>query len=105
MFTIGYVSVFLLFSLVNNIGECEAEKQNKDFYWWIIKWFVIAGNCLIGGGCGAGLCCSPFGFCGSGVQYCGAVGPVYPGWTGVPFIAGDCRVVGCAPGYCCSPYG
>jgi len=82
MITIGCVSLLLL-SFVNS----------------------IAGNCLLGGGCGAGLCCSAFGACGSGAQYCGAGGSIYPGWSGAPYGGGDCRVVGCGSGYCCSPYG
>lgn len=66
----------------------------------------VASNCLVAGSCGAGLCCSPFGFCGSGIQYCsGSVPTLYPGWSGTPYLGGDCRVVGCTPGYCCSPYG
>ncbi len=66
--------------------------------------FFLASNCLLGGGCGAGLCCSAFGTCGAGVQYCGGGAAIYPGWTGVPYVGGDCRVVGCGSG-CCSPYG
>jgi hypothetical protein len=62
----------------------------------------IAGNCLIGG-CGAGLCCSAYGLCGSGINYCGAV--VHPGWIGQPQGQRDCRLYGCAAGTCCSPYG
>ncbi len=56
----------------------------------------LAGNCLVGGRCGVGLCCSAFGFCGAGGQFCGTAA-VYPNR--------DCRLVGCAAGYCCSPYG
>ena len=65
----------------------------------------LASNCLVGGGCGAGLCCSAFGVCGSGVQYCGSSAAVYPGWSGSPYAGSDCRVLGCGAGYCCSPYG
>lgn len=82
MLAIGCVSLVLL-SLVNS----------------------AAGNCLVGGGCGQGLCCSPFGVCGSGAQYCGAAGAVFSGWAGTPYAGGDCRVVGCGLGYCCSAYG
>jgi len=82
MIAIGCVTLFLL-SIVNS----------------------AAGNCLLGGGCGGGLCCSAFGVCGSGVQYCGSTGAVYPGWTGSPYVGSDCRIVGCGGGYCCSPYG
>ncbi|CAF0806938.1 unnamed protein product [Adineta steineri] len=58
----------------------------------------VAGNCLVGNRCGAGLCCSAFGFCGTGTGFCGAVtAAVYPNR--------DCRIVGCQAGYCCSPYG
>lgn len=68
--------------------------------------FVLAGNCLVTGYCGAGLCCSAFGACGSGAQYCGTSAPaVYPGWSGFPFSGADCRIVGCGAGYCCSSYG
>jgi len=64
---------------------------------------TVAGNCLVSGACGAGSCCSGFGVCG--VQYCTSTAVVYPGWTGSPYLGGDCRVVGCGAGYCCSPYG
>lgn len=62
----------------------------------------VAGNCLVGSRCGTGLCCSAFGFCGSGLQYCSAAPVVYP--TAV-YPNRDCRLVGCSAGYCCSPYG
>lgn len=65
----------------------------------------VASNCLVAGGCGIGLCCSAFGTCGSGPQYCVSTAVVYPGWTGTPYAGGDCRVVGCQAGSCCSPYG
>lgn len=70
----------------------------------IIEYFLV-GNCLLGGGCGTGQCCSAFGACGVGVQYCGATGALYPGWTGLPYAGSDCRLLGCGAGYCCSPYG
>ncbi|CAF2134849.1 unnamed protein product [Rotaria magnacalcarata] len=82
MYTIGY-TVILLLSLVNS----------------------AASNCLVTGYCGSGQCCSPFGACGSGVQYCGGAASVYPGWSGSPYVGADCRLVGCGAGYCCSPYG
>jgi len=65
----------------------------------------IAANCLVSGGCGTGLCCSAYGTCGAGAQYCGATAVVYPGYTGIPYAGQDCRVIGCTAGYCCSPYG
>ncbi|CAF0847833.1 unnamed protein product [Rotaria sp. Silwood1] len=82
MYVVGCISILLL-SLANG----------------------VAGNCLVTGYCGVGLCCSAFGVCGSGAQYCGSSGAVYPGWTGLPHAGGDCRIVGCGVGYCCSPYG
>ncbi|CAF0856596.1 unnamed protein product [Rotaria sordida] len=57
----------------------------------------VASNCLIGSSCGAGRCCSSFGYCGTGVQFCGTTGGVY--------ATRDCRVVGCPSGGCCSRFG
>jgi hypothetical protein len=91
MLAVGCVTLFVL-SIVNSVGKFK-EKQ------------ILAGNCLLGGGCGAGQCCSGYGTCGVGVQYCGATGAVYPGWTGSPYVGSDCRIVGCGGGGCCSPYG
>ncbi|CAF3298089.1 unnamed protein product [Rotaria socialis] len=56
---------------------------------------TVAGNCLFGG-CGAGLCCSAYGYCGVGAAYCGAA--VGPGAVG-------CLNGGCPAGQCCSRYG
>jgi len=58
----------------------------------------VAGNCLVGGGCGGGQCCSAYGFCGG----CGAATVVYQ--TAL-YPSRDCRVVGCGAGSCCSSYG
>lgn len=72
----------------------------------LFSWINSAeANCLVSGGCGAGSCCSAFGVCGSGVQYCGSTSVLYPGWSGTPYVGSDCRLVGCGAGYCCSPYG
>ncbi len=60
---------------------------------------------MLGGGCGSGLCCSAYGVCGAGAQYCGGAGALYPGWSGLPYLGGDCRLGGCGAGSCCSPYG
>ncbi len=102
MIAIGCVSLLLL-SFVNNIGKLKKKKNNKNFWLLTIIESFLAGNCLLGGGCGSGLCCSAFGACG--VQYCGVGAVAYPGWAGSPYLGGDCRVVGCGSGYCCSPYG
>ncbi|CAF0860221.1 unnamed protein product [Rotaria sp. Silwood1] len=82
MLAIGYVSL-LVVSLVNS----------------------VAGNCLVTGYCGIGQCCSAFGVCGTGAQYCGGGGALHSGWSGSQYGTGDCRVVGCQVGWCCSPYG
>ncbi|CAF0726895.1 unnamed protein product [Rotaria sp. Silwood1] len=57
----------------------------------------VAGNCLVSRPCGAGLCCSAYGYCGAGTTFCGTTGVVYP--------VSDCRVVGCPAGNCCSRFG
>jgi hypothetical protein len=62
----------------------------------------VAGNCLVGGLCGAGYCCSAYGYCGAGAQYCGGAAVVYPGGV---YGTRDCRFSGCSGGYCCSSYG
>ncbi|CAF1239144.1 unnamed protein product [Rotaria sordida] len=54
--------------------------------------YSTAGNCLVGGGCGAGLCCSAYGYCGTGAEYCGTA-------------AGTCGAYGCPAGQCCSRFG
>lgn len=59
----------------------------------------VAGNCLVGTRCGAGTCCSSYGYCGT--QYC-ATAVVYPS---VVYPTRDCRLTGCGAGYCCSSYG
>ncbi|CAM2720779.1 unnamed protein product [Rotaria socialis] len=84
MLAISYVSL-LVVSFVNN----------------------VAGNCLVSGYCGVGQCCSAYGACGSGAQYCGGGGSSYLGWSGGGslYVANDCRVVGCRTGGCCSAYG
>ncbi|CAF1450089.1 unnamed protein product [Adineta steineri] len=82
MITIGCVSLLLL-SFVNS----------------------VASNCLVTGYCGTNQCCSAFGSCGAGASYCGGGAVAYPGWSGTPYVSGDCRIVGCGAGYCCSPYG
>ncbi|CAF1129261.1 unnamed protein product [Rotaria sordida] len=53
--------------------------------------YSAAANCWAGG-CGAGSCCSAYGYCGSGPQYCGAA-------------AGTCGTYGCPAGQCCSRFG
>ncbi|CAF3568040.1 unnamed protein product [Rotaria sp. Silwood1] len=82
MLAIGYVSL-LVVSFVN----------------------TVAGNCLVTRYCGVGQCCSAFGVCGTGVQYCGGGGSSNSGWSAPLYIANDCRLVGCRPGLCCSPRG
>lgn len=62
----------------------------------------VAGNCLVGARCGVGSCCSAYGFCGSGPQFCGVVTVVQPAPV---YATRDCRIVGCTAGYCCSSYG
>lgn len=60
------------------------------------------------GYCGVGQCCSAFGACGSGAEYCGGGGggSSYLGWSGGSlYVANDCRLVGCRAGGCCSAYG
>jgi hypothetical protein len=49
------------------------------------------------GGCGPGLCCSVWGYCGTGVEYCGAAPGADPANCG----AGP----PCPPDYCCSKWG
>jgi len=91
------VSIVLL-SLVHNVGKLQ-------LYYFLLKYsryISIASNCLLGAGCGAGLCCSAFGVCGSGVSYCGTA---YPGWTGQAYAGRDCRQFGCPSGLCCSSFG
>lgn len=51
------------------------------------------GNCRSSSDCGGGMCCSQYGYCGTGADYCGSSGVC--GNTGGP----------CAPGLCCSQYG
>ncbi len=51
------------------------------------------GNCGSNSDCGAGYCCSKYGYCGQGADYCGSQGVC--GNTGAP----------CAAGQCCSQYG
>jgi len=53
--------------------------------------YSVAGNCWAGS-CGAGLCCSAYGYCGSGAAYCGGGG------------GGGCQG-GCPAGQCCSQFG
>ncbi|CAF1335291.1 unnamed protein product [Rotaria sordida] len=65
----------------------------------------VAGNCLVTKYCGVGRCCSAFGVCGTGTQYCGGGGSSHLGWSSPPYIDNDCRIVGCRPGLCCSSYG
>lgn len=55
------------------------------------------GNCQATG-CGAGLCCSRFGYCGNTAEHCGT-GQV--GQTG----HGNCQATGCPAGQCCSSAG
>ena len=55
--------------------------------------FVLAQNC----GCDAGLCCSQWGYCGTGDDFCGTgcqAGACYSGQT-----------CGCDASLCCSQYG
>lgn len=55
--------------------------------------YSVGANCWAAGGCGAGLCCSAYGYCGAGPEYCGTSG------------GGACRTYGCPAGQCCSQYG
>ncbi|CAF2744765.1 unnamed protein product [Rotaria sp. Silwood2] len=82
MLAIGYVSV-LVVSLVNS----------------------VAGNCLLTKYCAVSQCCSAFGVCGTGVQYCGGSGSSHLGWSAPLYVANDCRLLGCRAGLCCSPTG
>ncbi|CAF0767378.1 unnamed protein product [Adineta ricciae] len=68
--------------------------------------YSAAGNCLVSG-CAGGLCCSAYGYCGSGSQYCGAAAGAGAGagaGTGAA-AGGNCRTYGCPAGQCCSQYG
>jgi hypothetical protein len=89
----------LLISLVSSVGKF---RKKKVFHYSKTIYSFLAGNCLLGGGCGYGQCCSSFGYCGVGSTYCGGVGIGYPAAV-YPTI--NCRVTGCAAGYCCSSYG
>jgi len=53
--------------------------------------------------CDAGLCCSPYGYCGTGAAYCGSATPAPTS----PSTSGNCGSTGapCAAGLCCSQYG
>ncbi|CAF2797045.1 unnamed protein product [Rotaria sp. Silwood2] len=66
---------------------------NEHFNFFVHRFVVIfdSSNCLVGG-CGGGLCCSAYGYCGTGAEYCGAV-------------AGGCGTYGCPGGQCCSQFG
>jgi len=58
--------------------------------------YQTMGNCLVSG-CGSGLCCSAYGFCGTGFDYCGGA-TASAGGSG-------CRAYGCPAGQCCSQFG
>lgn len=51
------------------------------------------GNCRASSDCAPGYCCSQYGYCGQGAEYCGSQGVC--GNTGAP----------CGAGECCSQYG
>ncbi|PVH85012.1 hypothetical protein DL98DRAFT_584069 [Cadophora sp. DSE1049] len=66
------------------------------------------GNCRSAGDCGGGMCCSQYGYCGSGAEYCGGSGvataPVPSSTSGGGCPAGMCRskwgYCGTGPEYC-----
>ncbi|CAF0947874.1 unnamed protein product [Adineta steineri] len=66
--------------------------------------YSVAGNCLVGG-CGAGLCCSAYGFCGNTVEHCRGGAVAVPAAPVAAPAGGGCRATGCAAGQCCSQYG
>jgi hypothetical protein len=89
----------LLISLVSSVGKFN---KKKVFYYSKTIYSFLAGNCLLGGQCGLGQCCSGFGYCGAGATYCGATALVYPSAV---YPSLNCRLTGCSSGYCCSSYG
>ncbi|EKD15207.1 uncharacterized protein L3040_001576 [Drepanopeziza brunnea f. sp. 'multigermtubi'] len=65
------------------------------------------GSC-VNGQCAAGLCCSPYGYCGTGPQYCTAgVQPAPAQPPSNTFPEGSCAADRpCkTAGYCCSKWG
>ncbi|KAB1219447.1 Endochitinase PR4 [Morella rubra] len=60
----------------------------------VVPGYVKAQNC----GCAANLCCSQYGYCGTGDAYCGV------GCKGGPCYS-SAQNCGCAANQCCSQYG
>lgn len=64
-----------------------------------------AVNCATNADCGTGACCSKYGYCGTGSDYCGT--QTNCGNTGAPCAAGQCcsqyGYCGTGPDYCGSP--
>lgn len=56
------------------------------------------GECTSNANCPSGQCCSKYGYCGTGADYCGSTPPP---------SSGNCGNTGapCASGQCCSKYG
>ncbi|KAI9054293.1 hypothetical protein LZ554_001461 [Drepanopeziza brunnea f. sp. 'monogermtubi'] len=71
--------------------------------------FVLAGReagACVDGKCAAGLCCSQYGYCGTGPEYCSGNQPAPAPPATTPFPAGSCAADRpCQTGYCCSKWG
>uniref|UniRef100_A0A803L851 Chitin-binding type-1 domain-containing protein n=3 Tax=Chenopodium quinoa TaxID=63459 RepID=A0A803L851_CHEQI len=66
--------------------------------------YVMAAGECVRGRCPGGLCCSKFGFCGSGPAYCGGAAEQAEAHP-ASVAAGECVRGRCPGGLCCSKFG